>query len=225
MADEQITIYLNRHKFYALKDILAAGGKDIQNEIQAWLDQLYEQAVPPDQSAEIDDIIAKENTERQREVEESRRYIAMRVMENGSESFIESPVIYDFPQAAMAARRYLKDEKYYDASSIRDVFYSDGINGSKIITPEVFEKYIEAGTGRNLLAAYDINLDGQTFSVLDKNKEWVSYSLQDVTTAAYHAFRSQYRPAREIQKIFSDRLEGKAIILEQESGQAQGMSM
>ena len=225
MADEQITIYLNTHKYKALEATLANDGKDIQSEIQARLDLLYEQTVPPEMRAGIDESIAAEDAERRREIEEGRRYIAVGVKENCTANYIESPNTLDFLQAAMAIRRYQKGEPHYDVSSFKKLFFDNSDNSGKEITAEDFLKHIETGPTKNLLAVYYVDFDEQTFSALDKNTGWLSYSMRDVTTAAYHAFRKQYRSMKERHDIFAGRLEGKEIKYEQESGQSQGMSM
>ena len=95
----------------------------------------------------------------------------------------------------------MRKEEHYDLASLLDVYYDKEHDGSIEIAREDFDNHTETGTGKNLLAVYDVNLDGQTFSTLDQNKKWISYSVKDITLAAYHASKKQYRPLKERNRI------------------------
>lgn len=95
--------------------------------------------------------------------------------------------------------------------------------------PNTFaEYYLQAGTliseekfrelvgerikgSNNITGLCDINLDSGVFHTVRHLNGWASFNIKDVTAAAYHAYRKEYRSNDDMWKIFLDHLDGKQI--------------
>lgn len=68
-----------------------------------------------------------------------------------------------------------------------------------------------------ITALLDFDIDSGTVSVCDSSDNaWRTYDLHDVSVAAYKAFRDDYRPTDERERIFNSELEQKEIRMDSE---------
>ncbi len=73
---------------------------------------------------------------------------------------------------------------------------------------------------RNITGLCDIDLDSGLFHTARHLNGWATFSIKDVTAAAYHAYRKDYRTNDDMWRIFLDHLDGREI-----TDQAPGMRM
>jgi hypothetical protein len=218
MRDTSIELWLNKYKFEALERCLTQSGSDTESVMQAKLSELYLQTVPKQERAEIDRAIEAKRLADEQYERENRRFSVYRVAEDGAERYFESDYAMDFMQTAWQLRKYLRDDFENQPESFAAVF-SDAIP----IDAEQFEAHAAARIdgSQNVCGVFDIDLDRQRFSSsVDRMADWRTYSMKDISTAVYHAYRSDYRSFRERWNLFQEHLSGKEI-----TNQAPAMRM
>lgn len=217
MGDTSIELWLNKHKFEALEQCLAQNGSNTGSVMQEKLSELYLQTVPEQERTEIDRAIEAERLADEQYAQENRRFSVYRVAEAGTERYFESDYAMDFMQTAWQLRKYLRGDFENQPESFAAVF-SDSIP----ISAEQFDAHAEARIdgSRNICGVFDIDFDRQRLSAVDRVAGQQTYTLKDVSTAVYHAYRSDYRPFRERWNLFQECLAGKEI-----TNQAPAMRM
>jgi hypothetical protein len=217
MGDTSIELWLNKYKFEALERCLTQSGADTGSVMQAKLSELYLQTVPEQERTEIDRRIEAERLSDEQYARENRRFFVYRVAEAGAERYFESDYAMDFMQTAWQLRKYLRGDFENQPESFATVF-DDAIP----INADQFEAHSAAriAGSQNICGVFDIDLDRQRLSFIDRVAGWQTYSLKDINTAVYHAYRSDYRPFRERWNLFQEHLSGKEI-----TNQAPAMRM
>lgn len=217
MGDTSIELWLNKYKFEALERCLTQSGSSTGTGMQAKLSEFYLQTVPEQERTEIDCRIEAERLADEQYARENRRFSVYRVAEAGAERYFESDYAMDFMQTAWQLRKYLRGDFENQPESFAAVF-SDAI----LIDVEQFDAHAEARIdgSRNICGVFDIDLDRQRLSAVDRVAGRQTYTLKDVSTAVYHAYRSDYRPFRERWNSFQEYLTGKEI-----TNQAPAMRM
>ncbi len=208
MGDTSIELWLNKYKFEALEQCLTQSGSSTETVMQAKLSELYLQTVPEQERAEIDLRIEAERLTHEQYARENRRFSVYRVAEAGAERFFESDYAMDFMQTAWQLRKYLRGDFENQPESFTAIF-TDAI----LIDAEQFDAHAEAWIdgNRNICGVFDIDLDRQRLTAVDRVAGRQAYSLKDVSTAVYHAYRSDYRSFRERWSLFQEHLAGKEI--------------
>lgn len=208
MGDTSIELWMNQHQLDALERYLAQSGSGTETVMQAKLSELYLQTVPEQERTEIDRAIEAERLANEQYVRENRRFSVYRVAEAGVERYFESDYAMDFMQTAWQLRKYLRGEFENEPGSFASIF-TDAI----LIDAEQFEAHTAAKIekNRNICGMFDIDLDRQRFSTVDRVAGRQTYALKDVSTAVYHAYRSDYRSFQERWNLFQERLAGKEI--------------
>ena len=115
---------------------------------------------------------------------------------------------YELLQAAWAVRKYLRQEPGADVDSFSELF-----SNRETITPEEFDRMIGLhmeNTGR-VTGAFELDFDKREFSAVNIMDGWKTFAMNDVSTAAYHAFRKEYLCADRRYEILLDRLDGKEL--------------
>ena len=113
----------------------------------------------------------------------------------------------DALHAAMRLRSYLLRQ---GNSSER---FADAIPAADHIAPEVFLEYadeLRQDSGR-MVSALDIDLDSGEFSVLDAQDGWETYTIRDVSVAAWHASRKDGMTWERRLDRFAEHLEPRMI--------------
>ena len=201
MASREIVLWLDERWYAALERQLR--DESLQDKLEDYLDELCNQ-LPSQEYERISAEIYRERMERDAEREANRRFSVFRIRENGERrcSLVDEPV--DLLAVARSLRRYVRSEsragfhKYFAAA--RD------------ISPREFNQYAQErqeNTGR-AVGIFDVDLDGGTVAELGQDG-WYLYTLQDVSTAAYHADRrSQESSAKRMEHLLNY-LRGKAL--------------
>lgn len=209
MHSEEISLWLPRPQYDALERILTECGTSIETVMQARLMELYLQTVPEQERVDINNQMEGERLAAERREAELRRFSVFRITENGSTVRLECENAFEFMQAANLTRRYLRQEMDPQPNAFAEYFLRSGT----LIGEERFSELVGArieGIG-NITGLCDIDIDNGIFHTARHLNGWASFHLKDVTTAAYHAYRKEYRTVDERWKIFLDHLDGRQI--------------
>lgn len=200
-------VWLNEHRWNALEEALAKQGTSIEKYLQTYLVDLYQEMVPEDQVKEIEAIIHQENLEDQREREARKVFSAFRLLENGNARCLATESSKEFLDAARLLRKYLQDGAGGAEAFVRKIQGGYEIPASRFM--ELTQERLE-NTGR-VAGVFEPDFDKQSFSAVNIMDGWKSYWFQDVSAAAYHAFRKEHSSKEERWKKFVARLEGKEL--------------
>lgn len=208
MSSRDITVWLDERWYDALSSQLKNKDTTVEDELNGYLDAMISQL--PEQTYERISREIWEEDQRQREAAEAARRISVfRVTQGGRTDHLltEDNASMDALHTAMRLRTYLLGK----GNSSQQ--FAQAIPAAVDIAPEVFQDYadeLRQGTGR-MAAVLDIDLDRGEFSALDAVDGWETYTIRDVSTAAWHANRKDYLDWERRLDIFAERLEGTMI--------------
>lgn len=189
--------------------------------MQARLNELYEQTVPVQERIEIDNFIDADRLASAQEAAAARRFSAFRIVEKNHWDFFETEKEMDFLMAASHLRRYLRGN-FPHGQTLSETFPQ----AARLDFDSFDRRITEFMDGREQIrGVFEINMESQIFSALDRGQGWREYDLKDVSTAAYYARKKEHRPEAEAQRIFYERLENKELNQQppQEAGPRLGM--
>lgn len=134
--------------------------------------------------------------------------------ENGSDAYFTSEHFNTFRSAAYRYRLYDRGELSAEPQSLTDAFI-----GNDAITAADYEYLCDSMPNDIRITAFvDFDLDNETVSVYsERNNTWRSYSLHDVSVAAFKAFRKDCASSDERERTFKIALSGKEIDIDDES--------
>lgn len=221
VGSEQIVLWLEEPKYQALARALEERGEDVEAAMQARLNELYEQTVPVQERIEIDNFIDADRLASAQEAAAARRFSAFRIVEKNHWDFFETEKEMDFLMAASHLRRYLRGN-FPHGQTLSETFPQ----AARLDFDSFDRRITEFMDGREQIrGVFEINMESQIFSALDRGQGWREYDLKDVSTAAYYARKKEHRPEAEAQRIFYERLENKELNQQppQEAGPRLGM--
>lgn len=213
MNDIDITLYFNEHRLYALADVLGQRTADtVEDKLAEAFDMLYQEYVPEEQRAVIEATIEQEEISEQAHLEAERRFAVFHIRENGEDYHFTSDHFTSAMQAACRYRLYKRGELSANPQTLADAFIETN--------PISLEKFNEACTDMNsdkrITTLLEFDLDEGRVSVCDSgDNAWQTYSLSDFSTAAFKAYRSEYRDKACRREIFYSSLAGKEICLDE----------
>ena len=168
---------------------------------------LYQVMVPAHQVKEIEAIIHQENLENQREREARKVFSAFRLLENGNARCLATESSKEFLDAARLLRKYLQDGAGGAEAFVRKIQGGYEIPASRFM--ELTQERLE-NTGR-VAGVFELDFDKQSFSAVNIMDGWKSYWFQDISAAAYHAFRKEHSSKEERWQKFMARIERKEL--------------
>ena len=186
-------VWLDERRWDALEVVLEEQGSNIEQHLQEYLLDLYREMVPPDQVREIESDIQKEALETQREREARKVFSAFRLWENGKSRCLATEYPKDFLDTARLLRKHLLEK----AGGADD--FARKINGGYDISLSRFEELTLArvDNSRRVAGVFELDFDRQVFSATHILDGWKSYRFQDVSAAAYQAFRKEHSSQEE----------------------------
>ena len=208
MNSRDITLWLDERWYDALSRQLKKKDTTVEDELNEYLDAMIDQL--PEQVREKISREIWEEDQRQREATEAARRISVfRVTQDGRTDHLltQGTIPVDVLHTAVALRSYLLAK---GNSSQR---FAERLHSVVDIAPEVFQDYageLMRRTGR-VTAVLDIDLDRGEFSTLDALNGWETYTIRDVSTAAWHANRNDRLGREQRLDIFAGRLEPLGI--------------
>ncbi len=208
MNSRDITLWLDERWYDALSRQLKKKDTTVEDELNEYLDAMIDQL--PEQVREKISREIWEEDQRQREATEAARRISVfRVTQDGRTDHLltQGTIPVDVLHTAVALRSYLLAK---GNSSQR---FAERLHSVVDIAPEVFQDYADElmrRTGR-VTAVLDIDLDRGEFSTLDALNGWETYTIRDVSTAAWHANRKDHLAWERRLDIFAGHLETRML--------------
>ena len=214
MNHVEVTLYFNELRLRALEDHLNFDGTTLKDELGKQFDFLYEQYVPQEEQlaieAEIEQIEEAENAER----EARRKFGVFHVRENGSDRYFTSELFDSLLSTAYRYRLYNRGEL-----SCNPKMFAEAFGEVAHISAAQYEELCERmPNDHRIKIAADFDLDAGTVSACQSSDNaWWTYSLKDLSTAAYRANRGSYRSSYDRKEKFEEALAGKEIVPPEET--------
>ena len=214
MNHVEVTLYFNELQLRALEDHLNFDGTTLKDELGKQFDFLYEQYVPQEEQlaieAEIEQIEEAENAER----EARRKFGVFHVHENGSDRYFTSELFDSLLSTAYRYRLYDRGELSANPNAFADAF-----GEVEHISAAQYEELCDRmPNDHRIKIAADYDLDAGTVTTCQSSDNaWWTYSLKDVSTAAYRANRGSYRSSYDRKEKFEEALAGKEIVPPEET--------
>ena len=208
MNSRDITLWLDERWYDALSLQLKKKDTTVEDELNEYLDAMIDQ-LPEQMREKISREIWEEDQRQCAEAEANRRISVFRVTQNGRTDHLltQGTIPVDVLHTAVALRSYLL------AKGNSTQRFAERLHSVVDIAPEVFQDYADElmrRTGR-VTAVLDIDLDRGEFSTLDAWNGWETYTIRDVSTAAWHATRKDHLAWERRLDIFAGHLETRML--------------
>lgn len=208
MNSREVVVWLDERWYDALSRQLKKKDTTVEDELNEYLDAMIDQ-LPEQVRKKVSREIWEEDQRQRGSAEANRRISVFRVTQGGRTDHLltQSAVCVDALHAAAALRTYLL------AKGNSTQRFAERLHSVVDIAPEVFQDYADElmrRTGR-VTAVLDIDLDRSEFSTLDALNGWETYTIRDVSTAAWHANRNDRLGREQRLDIFAGRLEQLGI--------------
>ncbi len=184
MDSKEICIWTDKRWYAALSVQLGVGA--VEEKLNQYLEQMIHQ-LPHDQYEAISSEIQAEDQKRWQEWDASRTFSIFHVKENGREEYFQVEPDTYMLKIAYSVRKYLRHEPGCQSAS-----YAEQYSNRKPITADEFDGLLSQHTEnpRRIVSVFDLDLDKGEFSTTDAKQGWKSYTIKDISTAAYHAYLS-----------------------------------
>ena len=192
----------------ALSSVLEKQGITIEQRMHEALTALYVELVPPEVRQEISARIKEELAAQQKAVEKARKYTVFHVREDSREEYFRLGQNHELLQTARTLRQYLRQEPGTGGGSFSELFPH-----REAITPDEFERLVllrMENTGK-VSGAFEIDFDKREFSAVHIMDGWKTFTIGDISAAAYHAFRKEGLNTDGRYRILLDKLDGKEL--------------
>lgn len=206
-GDVQLELWLNEYKLDALTSVLAEEGSTVEQRMQDALTELYVELVPPEVRQEISVRIKEELAARQEEIEAARKYTAFCVQENGTQSFFQLDRSEDILEVAKFLRRYLREDQGQGTAALQTSVFA----GMEPVTAERYDQLLalRMETPDKVTGVFNLDFDRQEVSIADAGDGWMTWSMQDVSTAVFQAYRKNYLRPEQYMSRFLEKLVGQ----------------
>lgn len=205
MNSQEICVWLDSRWYQALSRQLK--DETIEDKLNEYLDELLNQ-LPAPVYEKISREIWEEDQRLRQEQEAAKVFSAFHIIEHGQDEYFQFDREVSLPTVARHLRQYLRREP-----GMRGESFSERFQAREPITAERFDELVSLrleNTGK-VAGAYELDFDRLEFSGLNIMDGWKTYSMEDVSAAAYHAFRKENLPAERRLEILLHRLDGKEI--------------
>ena len=206
-GDVQLEVWLHGYKMDALSSVLEEQGTTVEKRMQEMLFDLYAELVPHEVQQEICSRLDAERAAEQAEEEAARKYTVFCVRENGSKSFFQLDRSGSILEVAKFLRRYLREGQGTAA------LQTSTFARMEPVTAERYDQLLalRMETPNKVTGVFDLDFDKQEVSTADAAEGWKTWSMQDVSTAIYHAYRKGYLSPERYMARFLEKLEGKEL--------------
>jgi hypothetical protein len=207
LADMDITLWLNIHKYKALEAALSERGSGIEAELNQLLDYLYEQTVPAQERGRINSLLEMEQAEHHDKGNFDRKLSVIQTTEAKATQYFKTD-IYKLPHV-IARRCALALQLSPEAQAEPNALTAAAFTVREPIEHSKFESLCgQWGKNPILTAVVAVDFDTKTFSILSEDG-WQSCTLDTAVKAANAAFRKEYRPDQERLSMFYARISGE----------------
>ena len=205
----QLDVWFQEDKLSALSSVLVEQGTTVEKRMQEMLIDLYAELVPVETQQEIRARMDAEYAAAQAAEEAARKYTAFCVREAGVKSFFQLDRSESILEVAKFLRRYVRERQGQGIAALQTSAFAR-------MEPVTAERYDQLLTLRmeapnKVTGVFDLDFDRQELSAVDAAEGWKTWSMQDVSTAIYHAYRkNRLRPELYMAR-FLEKLEGKEL--------------
>ena len=200
MSSREISLWIDERWADALEEHLP--GHDLQKKMEELLNGLIEQ-LPEQVREDIRREIRAEDERMEQEREAQRRFSALKVTEDGRDSFLISEGGMSLLNVSGSIRNYLSTDAPF-ASTLYKVRECDVTEFKSALAERV------DNTGR-VVGVFMVDVDAETLSTLDECGGWHEYKFHDLSVAAYAANRKTQQRQERRQEIFAEKLRGKEL--------------
>ncbi len=209
-ACSQIYLWMETLKYDALNKVVTKNNTTIEALLQPKLEELYCEYVPADlrkQIAEkLADILLEEEKAEHRKAERERKTV-IKLCDVGVTWWLGHTTLSDLRIASLI-RRALRLSPEDPAS-----FFRVNLGAKCSISEDEFDSktldYLQGKTSATNSVILDFK--DNTVTLAQPSVGHMIYRMSDVSTAAYHACRSQSRTEEEKERLFYKALAGKAL--------------
>ena len=208
MSKRGIVLHLDKRWYDALSRQLKKEDMTVEEKLDEYLGAMIDQ-LPERVRDKVGREIWEEDQQQREAAKAAQPISVFRVTQDGRTDHLltEGGASMDALHTAMRLRDYLLRK---GNSSER---FAQAIPTADYIAPEVFQEYadeLKEDTGR-IVSTLDIDLDRGEFSVLDAADGWETYTIRDVSVAAWHANHRDGADWEWRLNRFAEQLEGKEI--------------
>lgn len=207
-GDVQLELWLHEYKMEALSAVLEQQGTSVEKQMQEMFIELYTENVPQEVQRDIRQRIDAEYAAEQAEREAARKYSAFQVRESGTDRFYQLDQGEGFLDVGKFLRWYSRPDQELTAASFEKSFAD-----LKPITAEQYELLaahrMEAPS--KVTGVFLLDFDELTAAALDPVEGWKAYSIKDVSTAVYHAYRKDGLDPERYKARFEEKLAGRQL--------------
>ena len=203
MGSREITVWIDERWYDALSKQLK--DKTLEDHLGDVLDEMCGQ-LPESVQERISREIWEERQRDQEQQEAAKRYAVFCVKDHEQESYLQVERRLELLDAARLLRMYLRQER--GASEFRQMLHA-----AEDITKDAFHDRIQErmeNTGK-VTGAFELDFERQEFSALHIMDGWKTYTMKDVSAAAYHADRKQYVSTDDRWARLLEKLDGKEL--------------
>lgn len=208
-GDVQIELWLHEYKMEALAAVLAEKDTTVEQRMQDALTELYAALVPRETREAISARIKEDLSMQEAAIEASRKCAVFHVQENGREEYFRLDRGMEFLYAARMLRRYLRLEPGADTTNS----FAELFRNRTPITAQEFDQLVclRMGNTGKVDGAFELDFDKLEFSAVHIMDGWKTFTMGDVSAAAFHAFRKQGLSAEQRLETLLDKLSGREI--------------
>ncbi|MEY8259706.1 hypothetical protein AALA80_05100 [Oscillospiraceae bacterium 50-60] len=208
-GDVQLELWLHEYKMDALSSVLEEQGTTVEKRMQEMLTDLYVELVPYVVQQMIRTSIDAEYAAAQAEKEAARKYTAFCARENGEKSFFQLDRTEDILEVARFLRRYVREGQGQGIAALR----ASAFARMEPVTAEQYDQLLalRMETPDKVTGVFDLDFDKQEVSTVDAAEGWKTWSMPDVSTAVYQAYRKNHLRPEQYMSRFLEKLEGKEL--------------
>ena len=208
MSSREITLWLDERWYDAIRGSLK--GETVEEHLETVLDELCNQ-LPEREYQQISAEIHAERMADRQAAEAAKQYTAFHITGQGEDGYWQLDRPLEFMDAARMLRSYLRNER-------GTASFLQMLHRPEQITAERFEELARLrmdNTGQ-VAGAYHLDFERQRMDALNIMDGWQCFRMEDVSAAAYHAFRKRDFNREAQWSRFLDKLEGRALTCEPE---------
>ena len=205
----QLDVWFQEDKLSALSSVLVEQGTTVEKRMQGVLLDMYEALVPRETQEAIRTRLDKEEAEARAAEEAARKYTAFCVRENGERSFFQLDRTEDILEVAKFLRRYLREDQGQGIAALQTSAFAR----MEPVTAERYDQLLalRVEASNKITGVFDLDFDRQELSTADDVDGWKTWSMQDVSTAVYHAYRKSCLRLEQYVSRFLEKLESKEL--------------
>lgn len=205
----QLELWFQEYKLNALSSVMKEQGTTVEKWMLGMLTDMYEVLVPRETQDAIRTRIDKEDAEARAAEEAARKYTAFCVRENGTQSFFQLDRSESILEVAKFLRRYLRKDQEQGTAALQTSAFAR----MEPVTAERYDRLLalRMESPGKVTGVFDLDFDRQEVSTVDAADGWKTWSMQDVSTAVFQAYRKSCLRPEQYMSRFLEKLEGKEL--------------